>query len=214
MKISAPAVEVEVTNQMSEEDLEDDQHEGLDRFEPSPCGNDRNGPAGFYAFEEEMRVKEEKETSPMSQGQGDGRVDNKEDPDVVPRRRRHVYSVVQAAEDVESKKKTFLIRYLIALHGAGNFTFRTEKIIARSAKHLGFNVACLILPNSATITFQHGKPVNHLLNESHTFPLTPGWNCIRMDLLDKLYGDLCNNIIDFDAADQNLLEVEVLLDQP
>lgn len=209
MTISASAVEAPVSpNELAAADEQEDA--GL--FAPTPSGSGEIGPPGSYVRGKQLQDDEEVE-SPL-RGESSGEVEEEVDYDIVPRRRRHVYSVVQAAEDIESKKKLFLIRYLTALHGAGNFTYRTEKIIVRTAKHLGYSVACVILPNSATITFQYGKPVNPMLNESHTFPLTPGWNCLRMDMLDKLYRDLCGNSIDFDAADQCLLEVEVLLDQP
>lgn len=113
--------------------------------------------------------------------------------------------------DDETKRKKFIFRFVNSLHGAGNFSFRTEKFINRIAYSFGLNCNCCILPVTAILSFSDSTPqLNASSNESYTIPIKYDLNCNKLELLDQLASEIWNFQIDFDTADKRLQSIENL----
>lgn len=63
-------------------------------------------------------------------------------------------------DDDETIRKKFLFRLVVALHNAGNLSFRTETYVRDVALAFDMHATCTVFPVSATLAFQVSS--NHL----------------------------------------------------
>ncbi len=112
-----------------------------------------------------------------------------------------------SADEVTVRKKKFLVRYLKALHNAGNLTHRTVKHFLRVAKAMDVPAGCVILPTSAIVSFPHGVDGGGDPSESIIFSLSGGWNYDKLSHLDRLGFEIYRDHIDLEQAEARLAQI-------
>jgi uncharacterized membrane protein YjjP (DUF1212 family) len=117
-------------------------------------------------------------------------------------------SVMSFSNDEVVQKKRFIMRLANALHGAGNFSFRTEKAIEKVAHALGLRALLVVCPVSATLSFQS---VEHgiVSSESYNFRISGGLSASKLAILDMLCKDIIEKQITFDDAENKLYNLEI-----
>lgn len=129
------------------------------------------------------------------------------------RRKLSIVDGTTIPDDAATTKKKFIIRLVSALHGAGNLTFRTEKLIGRVSNHIGLHCTCTILPNRVIISFQEDLVLNPTKSESYTFSLPSGWSVHKLCLLEQLCFDVSmrgKSSLPFSDANEKLEFIEHL----
>jgi hypothetical protein len=58
-------------------------------------------------------------------------------------------------DDEHSRKKKFIFRLILALHAAGNISYKTEEYARSVAKAYALHCTCTILPTTVMITFHN-----------------------------------------------------------
>lgn len=101
--------------------------------------------------------------------------------------------------------KKFLFRLLIELHISGNFSFKTEDYIKKVGKEYNYHVNCIILPTSATLTFQQTHLLSSTSIETYTIRISNGLNFSKLENLDLLCSSICGRKqLTYDLAVQQL----------
>ena len=66
---------------------------------------------------------------------------------------------------------------------------------------------CVILPTSATVSFQGSSMLNSSSYESYNIKLKSGWDIYKLSLLDALYYDIYRNQLPFEEAVKRLARI-------
>ena len=113
-----------------------------------------------------------------------------------------------AGTDIVTRKKKFLFKILILLHGSGNLSFRTEEYVRNCASAFGMHATCSVFPVAAMLSIHETPNLDLTSNSnSYTIAISPGYKVSKLCALDNLCYEIKNGK-EFEAAEKVLQEID------